>query len=121
MVCNMNRRSFLKSALALVLPLAPAIVRADSLMRILPQRVDVVLPGLDLGSGDFTVEFWLRPDFASALSHHVHVHSCGAEFHYVNGAPSPLNRVGSDDARIDLSSIMLDLNKRRAAPTVYTG
>lgn len=38
----MNRRSFLSSCLALAA--APAIVRADSLMRIVPRKVAVIVP-----------------------------------------------------------------------------
>lgn len=46
----MNRRSFLATILASAV--APAIVRADSLMRIVPRET------LVLGAGDFTLEIW---------------------------------------------------------------
>lgn len=50
----MNRRSFLSSCLALAA--APAIVRADSLMRIVPRDVEV----LTASSQDFVIDMeWL--------------------------------------------------------------
>lgn len=51
----MRRRSFLGSILALAA--APAIVRADSLMRVVPWDTEVIrypYVGMDLGAGDFT-------------------------------------------------------------------
>lgn len=68
----MNRRSFLGSILAAAV--APAIVRADSLMRIVPRSAlvldpyfrDVVACG-QIGAGDFTMEWWTRlpPSFVT--------------------------------------------------------
>lgn len=51
----MNRRSFL--ATILTSAVAPAIVRADSLMRIVPR--DALMLGVDFGAGDSTVAVWL--------------------------------------------------------------
>lgn len=47
---NMNRRGFLGSILAL--GAAPAIVRADSLMRIVPMDAAILLPGAVTLTGD---------------------------------------------------------------------
>ena len=61
----MNRRSFLGSILAAAV--APAIVRADSLMRIVPRETVLIDPWFDnvkmLGhfDGDFTIESWIQP------------------------------------------------------------
>ena len=51
---QMNRRGFLQTCLALAA--APAIVRADSLMRIVPRELSLILPGVveidpSLGAG----------------------------------------------------------------------
>lgn len=55
----MNRRSFLGAIIASAT--APAIVRADSLMRIVPRET------LVLGANDFTVEFWARPGIVNVF------------------------------------------------------
>lgn len=55
----MNRRSFLATILASAV--APAIVRADSLMRIVPRET------LVLGAGEFTLEWWARCGIVNIL------------------------------------------------------
>ncbi len=50
----MNRRSFLGSIL--LAGAAPAIVRADSLMRVIPRELGIVTPEYDIGIGAYDVE-----------------------------------------------------------------
>lgn len=56
----MNRRGFLGTILAAAV--APAIVRADSLMRIVPRDTLFMDADLLYGTGDFTIEMWLTAD-----------------------------------------------------------
>lgn len=80
-----SRRSFLAGLLAAAA--APAIVRSESLMKLWvpPQDIFVPPPSWDMGSGDWTVEFWHRP-----LRHKVHQHMAvvrdnGVERLYLDG------------------------------------
>lgn len=76
-----TRRGFLATMLAAAC--APAIVRADSLMRIVPTDPWI---GWDMGSGDFTVEAWIGKD---KLQHHVITRSDGRMRGYINGIEVP--------------------------------
>ncbi len=55
----MNRRGFLGAILAAAA--APAIVKAESLMKIwVPPEPKILLPDFGMGDGDFTVESFMR-------------------------------------------------------------
>lgn len=75
-----SRRNFLKSILAL--SMAPAIVKASSLMPIYVPKPEV----FSFGSGDWTVEGWLRPT-AEQWMHISAIRKSGKYLHYLNGVP----------------------------------
>lgn len=110
-----NRRSFLGSILAA--GMAPAIVKADNLMKIVVPRQDLILPDLaiDLGSpqGDFTIEAFMDlgkidefritrasryhgtfkpPTFERAWSHVALVQTAGIVKAYINGSESKIGQ-----------------------------
>lgn len=87
----MNRRGFLASMLALAA--APAIVKAENLMKIYVPRDELILPeplatGFDFGNGDFTVEMWVKPS-TEQWNHIAQVHKDGVVLEYVNGVLQP--------------------------------
>ena len=96
----MNRRGFLKGILAAAM--APAIVKAENLMKIAPLRGftgvgEILIPdqslfNMDL-SGDFTVESWIKP--TGEWMHFAMTKSCNSlgEFvtkEYINGNEVPI-------------------------------
>lgn len=54
---DMQRRLFISSILAAAA--APAIVRAESMMKIVVPKARPIFLGMDFGSGDFTIEGWI--------------------------------------------------------------
>lgn len=75
-----TRRGFLKSILAL--GMAPAVVKASSLMPIYVPKPDL----FTLDTGDFTIEAWLKPQMEDW--HHVTlVRKFGETSHYFDGIP----------------------------------
>lgn len=104
----MNRRGFLQAMLAACA--APAIVRADSLMKIVTPKSDIILPNTadfyNLGDGDWTIECWVKAPISDVRVtrgaarylaahvddqwHHIGVTKKGPFFQeHLDGAPVP--------------------------------
>lgn len=94
----MNRRGFLKAMLAAAA--APAIVRAESLMKIyVPPEPKLFVPsdsivqGMEFGKNDFTFETWVKKPETEGMilggdgewKHIAQVYSGGRLHEYVNG------------------------------------
>ena len=82
----MNRRGFLASMLALAA--APAIVKAESLMKIYVPKPEPIITGFDFGNGDFTVEMWVKPN-VEQWNHIAQVRNNGVILEYINGVLQP--------------------------------
>lgn len=93
----MDRRGFLKSMLAAAM--APAVVRAESLMKIYvpPQEIFIpansIVQGLEFGTNDFTFESWVKKPSDEGMlfggdgqwKHIAQVYSNGRLVEYVDG------------------------------------
>ena len=87
----MKRRSFLSSILAA--GMAPAIVKASSIMKIWVPPEREIYMGVDLvkwGDEDFTIESWMYPNGKITDWRHVARTRVGGEsYFYINGVLQP--------------------------------
>ena len=89
----MDRRGFLKSMLALAA--APAICKAENLMKIYVPPQEIYIPAPEIlevsdftfGTGDFTVEAWLNND---QWRHFARVYNGGKVKEYIDGKLVPI-------------------------------
>lgn len=83
----MNRRDFLKAMLGAAM--APAVVKAENIMKIWTPPQDIVTPVMHIydtfGGGDFTAESWVMPAAAGTWSHIALVREAGEIKRYLNG------------------------------------
>lgn len=80
-----TRRSFMAGILAAAA--APAFARSESLMKLWVPPQDIFVPpaGWDLGTGDWTVEFWHQPVFGGQIQRMEVVTANGVQSLYVDG------------------------------------
>lgn len=90
---TISRRGFLKSMLAMAA--APAICKAENLMKIYVPPQEIILPSqeilevadLTFGTGDFTIEAWMNKD----QWHHVcQTYNAGIKREYIDGVQVPI-------------------------------
>lgn len=107
-----TRRRFLKSILGL--GIAPAIVKADSLMRIYVPKPDL----FTFGPGDFTITSWLKPELGSWFHVSLTREANKSKF-YLNGSSVEYSELENKD--IDIIKISNELYRSRGLHTKYTG
>ena len=78
-----SRRGFLAAMFAAAA--APAIVRAESLMKIVVPKQEIILPAqFNMGTDDFTIEAWVKPD--GEWHHHSMTRGPNGITHFLDGA-----------------------------------
>lgn len=86
----MKRRGFLQ-ALGIALA-APAIVKAENLMKIVVPKKEIIVPDTNLitglGTGDFTMEMWAKPPVDGQWHHLAISRANGRVNFYVDGVAS---------------------------------